>query len=70
MLNKQKSIISSLKGTESQVIKKNIKFGIRVPQTFIEALRLDKKNGNNLWSYGITKDINAVMIVFKLRDEG
>ena len=52
------------------MIKKNIKFGIRVPQTVIEALILDANNGNDLWRDGITKDINAVMIELKLIDEG
>ena len=54
----------------SRLIKKNIKFCIRVPQTVIEALRLDKKNGNHLWRYGITKEINAAIISFILIDEG
>ena len=52
------------------MIKKNIKFGIRVPQTVIEMLGLDKKNGNHMWRYGIAKEINAVMIAFKILDEG
>ena len=70
VLKKQEATISSLKGTSSRVIKKNIKFGIRVPQTFIEALRLDENNGNHLCRYGITMEINSVMIAFKLLDEG
>ena len=28
---------------------KNIKFGVEVPSTVEEALRLDLENGNNLW---------------------
>ena len=59
MLNKIEAIISDLKGTESRVIKKNIKFGIRAPQTVIEALRLNKNNGNHLWRDVIAKEINA-----------
>ena len=55
MLNKQEEMISALKGTASRVIKKNIKFGIRVPQTVIEVLRIDGNNGNHLWRYGIVK---------------
>ena len=70
MLKKREAIISALKDTASRVIKKNIKFGIRVPQKVVEALRLDKNNGNNLWRDCISKDINAVMIAFKLLDEG
>ena len=52
------------------MIKKNIKFGIRVPQTVIEPLRLNKNNGNHLWIDGIVNKINSVMIAFKLLDEG
>ena len=68
MIKKQEAIISPLKGTESWLVKKNIKFDIRVPQTVNKALRLDEKNGNHLQRDGIVKEINAVMIAFKLLD--
>ena len=68
MLKKQEAIISSLKGASSRVIKKNIKFLIQVPPTVIEALRLDENNGNHLCRDNIAKEINAVMIAFKLLD--
>ena len=70
MLKKQEAIISDIKITASWLIEKNIKFGIRVPQTVTEALRLEKNNGNHMWRDVITKDINAVMIELKLLDEG
>ena len=70
MLKNQEAIISALKGTASMVIKKNIKFGIQVPQTLIEALRPDKNNGNHLCRDGIANEINAVMIAFKILNEG
>ena len=69
VLKIRESIISALKGTASRVMQKNIKFGIQVPQTVIEALRLDKNNGNHPRRYGISKEINEVMIAFKLLDE-
>ena len=47
---------------------KKIKFGIRVPQTVIEALRRDKNNGNHICRDRIAKEINSVMIAFKLLD--
>ena len=50
------------------MIKKNIKFGIQVTQTVNKAMRLDEKNGNHLWRYGFAKEINEVMIAFKLLD--
>ena len=70
VLKKREAIISALKGTASRVVKKNIKFGIQVPQTVNEATRLDKKNGNHLWRDGITKYTNAVITALKLPDEG
>ena len=69
MIKKQEANISALKGTESRVIKKNIKFGIQIPQV-IETLRLNKNIGNHMWRDGLVKDINAVMIEFKIIDEG
>ena len=33
-------------------------------------MRLDEENGNHLWIDGIAKDINSVMISFKIIDEG
>ena len=51
-------------------MKKNIKFGIRVPQTVNEAMRIDEENGNHLWRDGIAKEIDGVIIAFKLIDDG
>ena len=39
----------------------NIKYGIRVPKKFKEALELDKVNGNHLWCDSIIKEIEALM---------
>ena len=69
MLNKREEILSDIKGTASWLIKKNINFGIRVPQIVIETLRLDENNGNRLCIDGIAKEINEVMIAFKILDE-
>ena len=52
------------------MIKKKIKFGIRVTQTVIEVFRIDENIRNHLWRDGIEKDINEVMISLKLLDEG
>ena len=49
---------------------KKIKFGIRAPQTVNEAMRNDENNGNNLWRDWIEKEIDGVMIAFKILDEG
>ena len=52
------------------MVKKKIKFGIQVTQIVNEAMRLDENNGNRLWRDGIAKDIDAVIIAFKLLGEG
>jgi hypothetical protein len=50
--------------------KRTHKFGIQVPKTWGEAVKLNKKNGNTLWQDAIRKDMNNVLIVLKvLNDE-
>ena len=70
MLTKLESIISSLKDKASRVVKKNIKFGFRLPQTVNKAMIPNKNNGNHIWRDGIAKKIDGVMIAFKILDEG
>jgi hypothetical protein len=45
-LKKRDCIISAVK---ARFIKKDFKFGIRVPSTIAEALRFDKENGDTVW---------------------
>jgi hypothetical protein len=40
---------------------KKYKFGIKVPSTVMEALALDKQNGNTLWQDAIKKEIGALL---------
>jgi hypothetical protein len=42
------------------------KFGIQVPKTWDEAVRLDEENGNTLWKDEIRKEMNNVLIAFKV----
>jgi hypothetical protein len=46
--------------------KRTHKFGIQVPKTWDEAVKLDDKNGNTLWQDAIRKEMNNVRIVFKV----
>lgn len=41
-------------------------FGIRVPKTVDEALRLDEENGNTLWYDAIQKEMTNVRVAFKV----
>lgn len=51
-LQKQKRIISK---TKSKYRRTTHKYGIRVPKTAVEALRLDKINGNDYWESSLKK---------------
>ena len=49
--------------------KKSHKFGIKVPNSVEEALKLDHENGNDLWKRAIEKEIGNVRIAFRLMEE-
>ena len=51
--------------------KGKLKYGILVPSTVDEALRLDKKNNNTLWADAMDKEMKNARIAFELlpRDE-
>ena len=49
---------------------KNIKFGIRVPNSVEEAQALEEENKNSLWQDFIDKELKNVIIAFKLLDDG
>ena len=55
VLKKREAIISALKRTPSRVVKKNIKFGIWVPQSVDEVLRIDKKKRIICWDMGLQR---------------
>ena len=59
-----------IKQVTHRLAKKQIKFGVKVPSTVDEALRLDKENKNTLWGDAINKDLKNVLVVFKLLEEG
>jgi hypothetical protein len=46
----------------------SVKYGIYVPKSVAEALRVDKKNNNNLWQEAIVRELSAIMSMgtFKL----
>ena len=58
-----------IKMVDSKVTKLRLKFGVEVPITVQQALKLDEKNGNKLWSNAIDKELKNVIIAFKLLDE-
>ena len=52
--------------------KRTHKFGIKVPKTFNDCVRIDKENGNTLWQDALRKEMRKVHIAFQILgdDEG
>jgi hypothetical protein len=46
--------------------KRTHKFGIEVPKSWDECVRLDKENDNTIWQYKVRKDMKNVRIAFKI----
>ena len=59
-----------IKQVQHRLAKKSYKFGVKVPNTVIEAINLDQINGNDLWKKAIEKEIGNVKIAFQLMEEG
>jgi hypothetical protein len=63
VLKKRNRIIATVK---NRYHKHTHKFGIQVPKTLGEAVKLDEENGNTLWKDADRKEINNVSIAFKV----
>jgi hypothetical protein len=46
--------------------KRTHKFGIEVPASWDDCVRLDKKNGNTSWQDAVRKEMNNVQIAFQM----
>ncbi len=66
-LKKRERIIEAV---NKRVLKKTHKFGIRIPRTVEEALRIDKENGNSLWEDAMKKEMGNVRVAFKILPNG
>ena len=66
-LRNRDRVISRLKTTK---VKKEYKFGVKVPSTVEDARSLDKDNGNSLWEDAINKELSKVRIAFQLIEDG
>ena len=58
-----------VKQVQHRMIKRNTKFGIKVPSSVEEALRFDKENGDTFWFDAINKEIKNVKVAFHLLGE-
>jgi hypothetical protein len=46
--------------------KRTHKFGIEVPKSWDDCVKLDKENDNTLWQYAVRKEMKNVRIAFKI----
>ena len=65
VLKKRKSIIAKLK---SKYWQRTHKYGIRVPKSVEEALRIDKEEGNTFWADAIEVEMRKIRPAVKLYD--
>ena len=65
-LRKRKYLINIFRSKASP---KKIKFGIMVPSTVKEALRLDSENGDKLWQEAIAKEMANSRVAFHILGE-
>jgi hypothetical protein len=66
-LKKRDSIISLVR---ARFIRRDSKFGIKVPSNIAEARALDVKNGDNFWEQSVEKEMKNVRVAFKVLDDG
>jgi hypothetical protein len=67
VLKKRERIISAV---NKRYHKRTHKFGIEVPKSVANAVRLDHKNGNSLWMDAVALEMVAVKVSFKTLDDG
>ena len=67
VLKKRKRIIAAV---NKRYHKRTHKFGIEIPKTWDDAVRIDKENGNTLWQDAIKKEMKNVQVAFKTLEDG
>ena len=65
VLKKKTHIISKVK---SKYWSRTHKFGIKVPKTVQDAIKLDQENGDTMWWDAILKEMKNVRVAFELYD--
>ena len=66
VLRKRSRIINKVK---SKYWKRTHKYGIRLPHSVEEALRIDEETGTDFWRMAIEKEMKNVMPAFEFRDD-
>ena len=63
-LRKKDRIIAAIK---VRAKRKTHKFGIEVPTSVEDALRIDRENGNNLWQKALQLEMSEIAVAVKVR---
>ncbi|KAI2510101.1 Reverse transcriptase (RNA-dependent DNA polymerase) [Fragilaria crotonensis] len=50
--------------------KRTHKFGIEVPKTYEDCVRIDRENGNTLWQDAVRKEMTKVRVAFEVLEDG
>ena len=66
-IKKKDQIVAAV---DKRVRKANHKYGIKVPQSIVEAYQFDKENNNDLWRKAIAKEMKNVSIAFDIKGTG
>jgi hypothetical protein len=64
-LKKRDRIISAVR---ARFVRKEYKFGLKVPNTIAEARRIDAENGDLYWERSVEKEMKNVRVAFKVLD--
>ena len=67
VLKKQDCIVMKLK--TNRKVRKQIKFGVEIPETIEEAKLFDKQNKNEMWENAIKKELLKVKVAFELIEQ-
>jgi hypothetical protein len=66
VLKKRSRIIAAV---TKRYHKRTQKFGIEVPKSWNDCIRLDKENDNTLWQDAVRKEMKNVRIAFQILDD-
>ena len=66
MLKRRNRIIAAVNKRQA---KKGFQFGIEVPTSVADAIRIDRKNGNTLWQDAIKAEMDTVSVAFRVLEE-
>ena len=67
VIRKREKIIATV---NSRIARATHKYGIEVPKSMADAIRIDQANGNRFWQDAIAKEMKQVAVAFEILDIG